>query len=63
MLAEVDYHEYGMNLLKSGTSLEGMTKEDVLYNDFKMYTINELTKINQEFILQKKDGKGRCLNE
>ena len=29
-----------MNLLKAGTSLEGMTKEDVLYNDFKVYTVN-----------------------
>lgn len=40
-LAEVDYHEYGLNLLKSGTSLEGMSKEDVLYNDYKLFTINE----------------------
>ncbi len=40
-LAELDYNEYGMNLLKAGTSLEGMTKEDVLYNDFKLYTVNE----------------------
>lgn len=42
-IAEVDYQEYGMNMLKAGTSLEGMTKEDVLYNDFKLYTINEKT--------------------
>ena len=40
-IAEVDFHEYGMDLLKSGTSLEGMTKEDVLYNDYKLFTINE----------------------
>ena len=40
-IAEVDYQEYGMNLLKSGTSLEGMTKEDVLYNDYKIFTVNE----------------------
>ena len=30
-IAEVDYQEYGMNMLKAGTSLDGMTKEDVLY--------------------------------
>ena len=40
-IAGVDYEEYGMDLLKSGTSLEGMSMEDVLYNDYKLYTINE----------------------
>ena len=30
-----------MNLFKSGTSLEGMSKEDVLYNDYKLYTVND----------------------
>ncbi len=40
-IAGVDYRKYGMNLLKAGTSLEGMSKEDVLYNDFKMYTVND----------------------
>ncbi len=38
-----DYKEYGMELLKAGTSLDGMSKEDVLYNDYKLYTINEKT--------------------
>lgn len=42
-LAEVDYEEYGMNLLKAGTSLTGMSKEDVLYNDFKVYTVGNST--------------------
>lgn len=40
-IAEVDYKVYGMDLLKAGTSLEGMTKEDVLYNDFKLYTVED----------------------
>ncbi len=42
-IAEVNYHEYGMKLLKAGTSLKGMSKEDVLYNDFKLYTVGEAT--------------------
>ena len=42
-LAKVDYYEYGMQLLKSGTSLEGMSKEDVLYNDYKLFTVNDKT--------------------
>lgn len=42
-IAGVDYREYGMNLLKAGTSLEGMSREEVLYNDFKLYTVNDKT--------------------
>ena len=42
-IAGVDYQVYGLDLLKAGTSLEGMSKEDVLYNDFKLYTVNEKT--------------------
>ena len=34
---------YGMELLKSGTSLEGLSKEDVLYNDYKLFTVNDKT--------------------
>ena len=40
-IAEVDYEDYGMKLFKSGTSLEGMSKEDVLFNDYKLYSIND----------------------
>lgn len=40
-IADVDYKNYGLELLKAGTSLEGMTKEDVLYNDFKLYTAKD----------------------
>lgn len=40
-IAEVNYEEYGMELLKSGTSLEGMSQEDVLYNDYKLFTVND----------------------
>ena len=40
-IAGVDYQVYGMELLKSGTSLDGMTKEDVLYNDYKLFNVNE----------------------
>ena len=30
-------------MLKAGTSLDGMSKADVLYNDFKLYTVNGRT--------------------
>ena len=42
-IAEVDYEEYGLNLIKAGTSLDGMSHEDVLYNDFKLYTVDDKT--------------------
>ena len=42
-IAGVDYMSYGMELLKSGTSLEGLSKEDVLYNDYKLFTVNDKT--------------------
>ena len=42
-IAGVNYQEYGMDLLKAGTSLKGMSEEDVLYNDFKLYTVNDKT--------------------
>ena len=42
-IAGVDYEKYGMDMLKAGTSLDGMSHEDVLYNDFKLYTVGEKT--------------------
>ena len=40
-IAKIDYKKYGLEMLKSGTSLENMSKEDVVYNDYKVYTVNE----------------------
>ena len=40
-ILSINYEEYGMNLLKAGTSLKGMSKEDVLYNDYKLYSVND----------------------
>ena len=39
-IAEVDLNEYGLKMLKAGTSLEGKTEEDILFGDFKMYEVN-----------------------
>lgn len=62
-VAEVDYQEYGMNMLKAGTSLEGMTKEDVLYNDFKLYTVNEKTFAIGQFFTMNFDEMKKELDE
>jgi manganese-dependent inorganic pyrophosphatase len=40
-IANVDLQKYGVELLGSGVSIEGMSITDVIYKDFKNYTINE----------------------
>lgn len=40
-IAGVDYKVYGTELLKAGTSLKGKTKEELLYTDYKIFTIND----------------------
>ena len=55
-IAEVDYQEYGMKLLKAGTSLDGMEPADVLFNDYKIYTINDKSfSIGQFFTMNFQD--------
>ena len=62
-IAGVDYHTYGMDMLKAGTSLEGMSKEDVLYNDFKLYTVNEKTFAIGQFFTMNFDEMKKELDE
>ena len=40
-IAKVDLKKYGMELLASGVSIEGMSISDVIYKDFKNYTVND----------------------
>lgn len=39
-IAGVDINKYGMDMLKAGTSIADKTREEVLYNDFKEYSVN-----------------------
>ena len=39
-IAGVDPQEYGLEMLKAGTSLKGKSEEDILFGDFKMYEVN-----------------------
>ena len=39
-IAKIDYKKYGHDMIKAGSSLDGMTKEQVLYKDYKNYTID-----------------------
>ena len=68
-LAEVDYHKYGLDMLKAGSSLKGKTKEEVLYTDYKNYPVGEeriglgqLSTTNPEEILNEKDDYIELLN-
>ena len=38
----VDYKSYGKEMIKAGASLEGKTKEEIIYTDFKNYPFNNL---------------------
>lgn len=40
-LAGVDYEKYGFDMIKAGTSLKGKTLEEILYTDFKTYTVDD----------------------
>jgi len=37
----IDYKEYGMELLKSGMSIEDKSLEEIIYRDFKAYNTND----------------------
>lgn len=42
-IAGVNYKEYGLNMLKAGSSLKGKTKEQILYTDYKKYPVDDKT--------------------
>lgn len=63
LLAEVNYLDYGMAMLKAGTSLDGMSKADVLYNDFKLYTVNGRTFAVGQFFTMNFDEIEREIEE
>lgn len=51
-LAEVDYEKYAIDMFKAGTSLEGMTKEEVIKSDFKSFPVGDIkVAIGQVFTL------------
>lgn len=69
-IAEVDYKEYGLDMLKAGSSLKGKTKEEVLYTDYKNYPIGEekvglgqLSTTSPEQILEEKEEYIKLLND
>lgn len=41
-IAEIDYQTFGMEMLKAGSSLKGLTVEDVIFYDHKEYKANDM---------------------
>lgn len=69
-IANININEYGMEMLKAGSSLKGKTKEEILYTDFKNFTIEEkkigigqITTFNIDEILKDKDEYINLINE
>lgn len=69
-IAGVNIEEYGMSMLKAGSSLKGKTKEEILYTDFKNFTINnkkvgigQITTLNIDEIMKEKDEYIELINE
>lgn len=68
-LAGVDYREYGLDMLKAGSSLKGKSKEEVLYTDYKTYPVGEeriglgqISTTNPDEILNEKEEYIELLN-
>ena len=40
-IAKLNINTYGLELLESGVSIEGMTPSDIIFKDFKIYNVNE----------------------
>ena len=39
-IAKIKYKKYGIELLKQGMTIKGLTNEDILHKDFKTYKVN-----------------------
>lgn len=68
-IAGVDYKKYGFDMIRAGSSLEGMTMEQVLYKDYKTYTIKnarvglgQVITIDVNDVLDRKEEYVKLLN-
>ena len=69
-IADVNYNEYGMNMFKAGSSLEGITKENIIYQDFKKFDYNnenigvgQVFTTDVDYILNEKEEYVKLLND
>lgn len=69
-LIGIDYKEYGIEMLKAGSSVKGKTPYEVLYTDFKIFPlgdrkmgIGQITTTDAEEILSDKEAYINLLNQ
>ena len=69
-IALVNYYEYGMDMFKAGSSLEGMTKENIIFQDYKKFNYNnenigvgQIFTTDVDYILREKEEYIKILND
>lgn len=69
-IAKVDCQEYGLKMLKAGSTLKGRSKEEILYTDFKSYSVSDKTvglsqifTMNIEEVVDEIDDYVRLVND
>lgn len=59
-IAKVDLNQYGLELLSSGVSIDGLTANDIIFKDFKTYKVEDhVMAIGQVFTTNFNDYKPR----
>lgn len=69
-IAGVDYEEYGMEMFKAGSSMEGKTISEIIHGDFKNFTVDnqkvgigQVSTMSTDEIISRKDEFVSCLND
>ncbi len=62
-IAKVKYKEYGMDLLKAGMSLKGLSNLEILHKDFKSYKVDDNTIGIGQILVSDYDSVKRKVNE
>lgn len=69
-IAGVDYEEYGMEMFKAGSSMEGKSISEIIHGDFKNFTVDnqklgigQVSTMSTDEIIGKKDDFISTLNE
>lgn len=69
-IAGVDYEKFGLEMLRAGSSLDGLSIEDVVFQDYKEFEANDMTfgisqvlTLDYEQVLNKKEEYIEYLNK
>lgn len=69
-IAGVDYHKYGMEMFKAGSSMEGKSISEIIHGDFKNFNVDnqkvgigQVSTMSTDEILSKAEEFISCLNE